>query len=243
VWEKATGERVRQNSQDRISVIVPTLNEEQNLSGVLDSVRAGGAYEVIVVDGGSSDGTVDLAESSGATVIRTRAGRGHQMNVGAAAAGGEVLLFLHGDTQLPEGFAACVRRVLQVPGTAAGVFSFAVSPPFRGSRLLQRLVNWRSRRLEMPYGDQALFTRAHVFAEMGGFPNLPIMEDLEFVRRLKRLGKIRTASAQVATSSRRWTNLGVWRTTLVNQLCIAAYYLKIPPSVIARLYGRSTGLS
>jgi hypothetical protein len=229
VWKQVTA---------KISVIIPTLNEATNLTQTLATVQSGAYIEVIVVDGGSTDETVAIAKAHQVeTVICTEAGRAHQMNVGAKAATGEILLFLHGDTCLPPNFDRIVRRTLATTGTAAGAFELAIAGSGWGLRLVEWGVKWRSRFLHLPYGDQALFFQTTVFRDLGGFPEQPIMEDFELMQRLKRQGaKVAIASASVLTSGRRWQKLGILRTTLFNQLIILAYSFKISPIRIARWY-------
>jgi rSAM/selenodomain-associated transferase 2 len=161
------------------------------------------------------------------------------MNAGAAVATGEILLFLHADTHLPTQFERLVRQALQNAGTVAGAFELKIDAQLRGLRLVERMVNVRSRFLSMPYGDQAIFLKATVFHEIGGFPDLPIMEDFELMLRLKRLGRITIVPAPVLTSGRRWQKLGVVKTTLINQLIIAGYFLGIPPAQLVRWYRRT----
>ena len=223
----------------KISIIIPVLNEAGILPTTLHSLQGGSAREIIVVDGGSQDQTVEIAEALGVLVIRSpQAGRACQMNLGAAAATGEILLFLHADTRLPAGYQKMVEETLDKPKTVGGAFELALDSPRKSLRLLEKLVNWRSRLLSLPYGDQALFLKAAVFDKVGGFANLPIMEDFELVQRLKRLGKIRIAPAKVVTSARRWHQLGILNTTFLNQLIIIAYYLGVSPAKLARWYGR-----
>jgi uncharacterized protein len=195
-----------------------------------------GLVEVIVVDGGSSDQTVERALQLGATVLRTTPGRAQQMNSGANAATGKLLLFLHADTHLPQNFLALVQQTLAQPGTIAGAFDLGIRGHQLGLRWVEWGVKWRSRRLQLPYGDQALFLAAHTFHQLGGFAELPIMEDFELVQRLRQRGRISIAPAQVITSGRRWQKLGVCQTTLINQLVIAAYFLGVSPNRIARFY-------
>jgi rSAM/selenodomain-associated transferase 2 len=161
------------------------------------------------------------------------------MNAGAAVSTGEILLFLHADTHLPTEFETLVRQALQNAGTVAGAFELRIDAQLRGLRLVERMVNVRSRFLSMPYGDQAIFLKATVFHEIGGFPDLPIMEDFELMLRLKRLGRITIVPAPVLTSGRRWQKLGVVKTTLINQLIIAGYFLGIPPAQLVRWYRRT----
>jgi hypothetical protein len=164
------------------------------------------------------------------------------MNVGAARATGEVLLFLHGDTRLPAGFDHYARKILARPGVVGGAFQLRVDANLPGLRIMERLVDWRSRRLQFPYGDQAVFLRADLFWNMGGFPDMPIMEDFELIRRLRRRGRIVTAPVPVLTSARRLENLGIVRTILINYAIPLAYYLGASPSRLARWYGRERGI-
>lgn len=218
-----------------ISVIIPVLNEAASIQRVLCSLPAT-AVEIIVVDGGSHDQTVELARSIGVKVLQTSAGRATQMNAGARLATGEILLFLHGDTALPEQFTTLVQDTLAQPGVVAGAFDLAIAGQNLGLRWIEWTVKWRSRLLKLPYGDQALFLKAKTFHELGGFAELPIMEDFEFVRCLQAHGKIAIAPAAVVTSGRRWQRLGILRTTLLNQMVVIAYLLGVSPDRLARWY-------
>lgn len=217
----------------RISIIVPTLNEAGAIVQTLATAHASSDVEIIVVDGGSQDGTVELVASLGVKVIRfsetpyaiASASRAHQMNAGAAFATGDILLFLHADTHLPADFDQSVRQTLAQPKTIAGAFELRIDAPLIGLRVIEKMVNWRSRYLQMPYGDQAIFLKADIFHRIGRFPEMPIMEDFELIRRLRQWGRISIVPASVLTSGRRWQALGVWRTTLINQITIVAYYL------------------
>ena len=221
---------------EKISIIIPVLNEANTINAVLARILGASNVEVIVVDGGSQDETVALAQSVGVKVIAVTSGRASQMNVGAAVATGSILLFLHADTHLPPAFDTFVRQVLLDTGTIAGAFELRIDAELWGIRVIEKMVNWRSRFLSLPYGDQAIFLKASIFKEIGGFPNLPIMEDFELMRYLKRYGKIAIAPAPVLTSGRRWQKLGVVRTTLINQLIIISYFLGVPPAKLARWY-------
>ncbi|NJL36421.1 MAG: glycosyltransferase family 2 protein [Leptolyngbyaceae cyanobacterium SM1_4_3] len=219
----------------KISIIIPVLNEANVIQQILNQLR-NAAVEIIVVDGGSQDQTVEIVKSLGDRVIHSRPGRAYQMNAGAKAATGEILLFLHADTRLPTGFADLICQTLAQPKTIAGAFALEIDGPQPGLRLVEWGVNVRSRYFQMPYGDQALFLRAETFARFGGFPELPFMEDFELVRRLRRKGKVAIAPASVLTSARRWKKLGVLRTTLLNQVIIAAYLIGVSPEKIVKWY-------
>ena len=228
-----------------ISVIIPTLNEERVLGPTLAALQMGssaGRCELIVVDGGSSDSTVSLARAAGARVIESPRGRGRQMNAGAAAASGGILLFLHADTLLPAGFSQLIEEALAKPGVAAGAFSLAIDSRTKGLAAIAFLANLRSRFLHLPYGDQALFTTKNIFVAVGGFPEIAIMEDYVFVRQLHKLGRIVILPAKATTSARRWQNMGILRTTVINQFIVGGYAIGVPPAALARWYQRLRGV-
>jgi rSAM/selenodomain-associated transferase 2 len=214
------------------------LNEAANILETLACIQNASDVEVIAVDGESGDGTAELAKSWGAKVIFSPPGRARQMNAGAAAAKGEVFLFLHADTHLPEGFDGHIRRIMDQPNIAAGAFRLRLDGEFPGKRFIERAINFRAKYLHMPYGDQAIFLRAKMFFNINGFPDIPMMEDFELIRRLLRRGRVILAPASVITSNRRWKNLGTWQTTLINQAAIVAYCLGISPTRIARWYNQ-----
>ena len=222
-----------------ISIIIPTLNEQENIAKCLASTYSASNAERIIVDGGSRDRTVEIALACRAKVLTSPTGRARQMNAGAESAAGEFLLFLHADTLLPEGFANTVRSAMALPDIVAGAFEFRLDMTSPGLRFIERMANWRSRRLQLPYGDQAIFTRSALFREIGGFPDMPIMEDFEFIRRLQKKGRIHTAPHPAITSARRWRRLGLWKTTLINELVVGAYYLGVSPSCIHRFARRN----
>ncbi|VAW41411.1 Glycosyl transferase, family 2 [hydrothermal vent metagenome] len=221
-----------------ISIIIPTLNEEAALAPLLADLLAGPGPgpEIIVADGGSMDHTLDLARRPGVLTVSSLPGRGTQQNRGARAASRDNLLFLHCDTRLPESFAVHVHAILERPQTAAGAFRLKINGPGAGLRLVEWGVGLRSRLLQMVYGDQAIFVRREVFHQAGGFADQTILEDLDLIRRLRRLGRIRVAPAAVVTSARRWQRLGIIRTTLLNQVMLAGYLARVNPEKLARLY-------
>jgi rSAM/selenodomain-associated transferase 2 len=231
-----------ETATERISIIIPVLNEVGTIEKVLASTQTSTNVEAIVVDGGSVDGTLELAQTLGVKVLSAPTGRAGQMNVGALAATGEILLFLHADTLLPPRFDTMVRTALKLPkqgnrkAAVAGAFALQIDAPLRSLRLIEWGVNWRSRCLQMPYGDQAIFLKAEIFHQMGGFAQLPIMEDFELVRRLRSMGHIALIPIPVVTSARRWLKKGIIQTTLINQIIILAYLLGVSPKQLVCWY-------
>lgn len=216
-----------------VSVIIPALNEAASIGTAIESARPA---DVIVADGESRDGTANIAREHGARVVVDGVGRGAQLNAGAAAAGGELLLFLHADTTLPGGWQAHVVRTLADRSVAVGAFSLAIAGAGRRETIAAAGANLRSHLLGLPYGDQALFLRREVFDALGGFRPLPIMEDFDFVQRAKALGRVVTLPLAVETSPRRWRQRGPFRTVLINQLMLAGWKAGLPPERLARFY-------
>lgn len=233
IWENFQKTRISRDNS--LSVIIPSLNESDHIRQAIQSARNGNPLEIIVVDGGSRDGTVQLAAEVGAMVIQAPRGRAVQMNAGAEISRGHHLLFLHADTRLPDRYALFVSEILNGSG-AGGAFRFGVAQPFSGRRLVEWMTNFRACFLQMPYGDQAIFVRRNDFMDMGGYKPLPIMEDYEFIRRLMRRGRIVIADATAMTSGRRWLALGALQTTLINQLIISAYHCGVAPDRLAMFY-------
>jgi rSAM/selenodomain-associated transferase 2 len=221
-----------------ISIIIPTLNEAPCIGQTVAGLAGQPGVEVIVADGGSQDLTVPLAKAAGARVMDAPLGRGSQQNAGARAAHGRVLLFLHADTLLPEGFAEDIRKALNQPGIVAGAFRFAVEAKGWRFRLLEQCANWRAGWFWLPYGDQALFLPAARFMAMGGFRELALLEDVDLVLRLRKIGRIALLASPAHTSPRRWQRLGIARATLVNQLILLGFFCGISPDRLARWYGQ-----
>lgn len=219
-----------------ISVVVPTRNEAAALGRTLEAASRAEGVEILVADGGSRDGTREIASRAGAAVLAVPGGRAAQMNAGAGAAKGRILLFLHADTLLPEGYADAARRALEDPATVAGAFGFRTDGSGAAIRIAERVTNFRSSILRWPYGDQGLFLEKRVFGEMGGFAPLPIMEDFELVRQLRRRGRIVTLEKPILTSARRWRRLGIVRTAFRNQCMIAGYLAGVEPERLYRFY-------
>jgi len=215
--------------------VIPTLDEEQRLPSAIQSVRADA--DVIVVDGGSGDATREVAAREGARVLEAPRGRGRQLDQGARAATGEWLLFLHADTRLETGWADALAAL--PPEVVGGAFRFAVDSPRPAFRVVERAVRLRLRLFALPYGDQGLFVRREVYARIGGVPHLPLMEDVAFVARLRRAGRLAFPPVRAFTSARRWDRYGIVGTTLRNWSLLARYAAGQSPERLARRYGRS----
>jgi rSAM/selenodomain-associated transferase 2 len=223
-----------------LSVVVPVLDEARRIGEHLAALRGvAGIDEIVVVDGGSRDDTVAIARRvPGVRVLTASRGRGVQLNAGARAARGDVLLFLHADAALPPDAALLVGRALGEPGVVAGAFrlhTVAESGP-RWLGPLLRLADLRSRVTRLPYGDQAMFVRRDAFERVGGFPDQPLMEDVELARRLWRVGRIRTVPGVVRVSGRRFVANPV-RAVLAMRVFPLLYRLGVSPARLARLYG------
>ncbi len=221
-------------TSDSISVVIPTVDEEDRIGETIRQFEGTDVREVIVVDGGSNDATVELATAEGARVLQECANRGRQQNTGAQHSKGEILLFLHADTTLPRGFADQVRDTLSDSRVCAGAFRFGTDDEGWQMRLVEWMVALRCRLFGMPYGDQAIFLSKDAFRRVGGFTELQIMEDFDLIRRLKRIGRVELAPGRAITSARRWRQEGLWRLTWAHQLCILGYYLGVPPARLER---------
>jgi rSAM/selenodomain-associated transferase 2 len=229
-----------------ISVIVPTLNAQaslaQTLAALVPAAVDGLIREVIVADGGSTDRTAEIAEASGATVVRCSGGRGPQLRAGADRARFPWLLFVHADTELEPGWEREAVAFMEAVDCgkrppAAAAFRFALDDAGFGPRLLERLVAARCALLRLPYGDQGLLMPRPLYAEVGGFAPIALMEDVDMARRLGRR-RIVLLRGRAITSALRYRRDGYLRRSARNQLCLVLYLLGVPPTVIDRIYDR-----
>lgn len=220
----------------RLSVVIPALDEAPRIAAAIASAGAPLVGEIIVVDGGSSDDTAARARAAGAIVLDAPRGRARQMNAGAARATGDVLIFLHADTALPAGFDGAVAAALANGDAVGGRFDVRLEPSSPLLALTAALINLRSRLSGIATGDQALFVRRGVFDAMGGFDDLPLMEDIAFTRDLKRRGGVVALRSRVTTSSRRWLHHGPLRTILLMWWLRFLYWRGIPPAELKRRY-------
>lgn len=220
------------------SVIVPMLNERQELPLLLErllSLKRQGC-EVIIVDGGSTDGSAGLASGAGFRVITSERGRSRQMNAGAAVAKGNALLFLHADTQLPAGALTLIEQAFAGGRFCWGRFDVAISGSSIWFPIVARLINWRSWLTGIATGDQAMFMRRNTFASLGGFPEIPLMEDIALSKHLLEYSRPARIRQCVTTSGRRWEQYGVWRTIFLMWRLRWAYWRGVPAEELVKAY-------
>ena len=225
------------NYKDRslkISVIVPTLNEAKCLGETLTYIQKLSPHEVIVSDGGSDDGTLEIAAKFTKNVINGPAGRALQMNAGAGIATGDIFLFLHADSRIESTSYEKMLHSMKNSDEVGGAFSLCIVSNKWSLRLITRLANLRSKYLGMAYGDQAFFVKNKIFQEMNGFAKLPICEDIDFFKRLRNLGPVILLNEQALTSPRRWDKEGIWFTTIKNILIATLFKLGFPPRSLTK---------
>ena len=223
-------------TEPELTAVIPTLNAAAGLAATLAAL-AGQVDAVILADGGSTDATRAVAEAAGARVIDAPRGRGSQIAAGVAAAATPWVLVLHADTRPGPGWRAAAAAFMADPAQAgrAAYFRFALDDAAPQARRLERAVAWRCRALGLPYGDQGLLVRRDTLAAAGGFRSIPIMEDVDLVRRLGR-ARLVALEAAFVTSAARWRAQGWWRRSARNLSCLALWFLGVPPARIARLY-------
>lgn len=224
-----------------ISVIVPTLNAAQTLARTLDALglqRPGLVKEVVIADGGSDDETVRLAENFGCRVVHASKGRGTQLRCGAAAASQDWLLFLHADTRMSADWVSALSEFVGrgAAERSAGVFRLKLDDERRRARLLEFMVAMRVRLFAIPYGDQGLFISRQLYDEVGGFSEIPLMEDVDIIRRIGRR-RLTILPADAVTSADRYRRGGYLRRSIRNLLCLGLYFSGVAPAQIAKLYG------
>jgi len=228
-----------------LSVVIPALNAEHRLadalSALVPAVVSGLVRDVVIADGGSSDATALIAEAAGAALIKCERGRGHQLRTGAAAAKGPWLLFLHADTVLEPGWEREARSFMELVDSgrrsqAAAAFRFALDDAGLKPRVLEQLVSWRCRLLAIPYGDQGLLISKRHYEATGGFRALPLMEDIDFVRRLGR-SRLVMLRSKALTSASRYHRDGYVLRPMRNLSCLMLYFLNVPARLISRIYG------
>ncbi len=218
------------------SIIIPTYNEEENIKETISSINDYLCHEVIVVDGGSSDNTVKIAQQMGVKTLKSSPGRANQMNKGVSVSSCDTLLFLHADSKLPIDFVNQIDTTLSKPKTGNGAFKLSIDLPGWGARLIEKFANIRSKFFHLPYGDQAIFLKREMFDKIGGFDEVVFLEDYLFVKKIKKFGRVRIAESAVVTSGRRWQSLGLFKTTLINQCVIIGYLFGVSIPVLKKLY-------
>jgi len=223
----------------QISVIVPVLNEAAVVGDTLRRARQPGVVEILVVDGGSTDQTATVAADLADRVLHSAPGRARQMNVAAAVARGEILLFLHADTLVPDGYAHAILDALHDTEVVGGRFDLHLAPSSPLLWLTAELINLRSRLSRIATGDQGIFIRRQVFERLGGYADIPLMEDLDLSRRMKRAGRLACLRQRLTTSSRRWRQNGVVRTILLMWTLRFLYTCGVSPVTLKRVYANT----
>lgn len=223
------------------SIIIPVLHEAKNINLLLEHLQLFQENcEIIVVEGNPKRETIDNIRNKDIKIVISEAGRGRQMNTGAASAGGKILIFLHADTQLPVNALDRIRHALQKKQYVGGAFDLGIRSDNLILKVIAKCASLRSRLTRIPYGDQAIFIRKDYFNNIGGYKEIPLMEDVELMQRIKKRGdKIYILSDRVFTSPRRWEKEGIVYCTLRNWIIIILYLIGISPDKLARYYGRN----
>ena len=223
-----------------LSIIVPVVDEDRIINDLIEHLYGlpfGDGCEVIIVDGNQSQNTLKAISRGDVKKIASFKGRGAQMNAGAAGAKGEILLFLHADTLLPRPVLDQILLALKQPDIVGGAFDLGINSNRWGFRLIETVASLRSRITRMPYGDQAIFIKKAVFERLGGFGEIPLMEDVDLMRRVRKTGqKIAIIPLKVLTSPRRWEKEGLFFSTLRNWILISLYLLGVSPQRLSKFY-------
>jgi len=229
----------------RFSIILPVLNETALINPMMDhleSLEGSENCEFIVVDGTPDGGTIKAVTRQGVQCVKSPQGRASQMNTGAAMAMGEILIFLHADTRLPRQALELINQAMTRQALIGGAFDLHIDTERLILKIIARIASLRSRLTRIPYGDQAIFIRRDYFHQMGGYPEIPLMEDVALMRRIKRAGgRIGFIPEPVITSARRWEQEGILYTTLRNWLLLSAYTLGMAPDKLAKYYKAAKG--
>jgi rSAM/selenodomain-associated transferase 2 len=220
----------------KVSIIVPTLNEAQGLIDTLTQIQQLCPHELVVSDGGSDDNTLKIAKKFTEHVVRGPAGRALQMNAGAQIATGDIFIFLHADSRIERASYEKMLHSLKSSEKIGGAFSLCIDSDKWSLRLITRLANLRSKFFGMAYGDQAFFVKNSTFQQMNGFAEFPICEDIDFFKRLRKLGPVILLKEKSLTSPRRWIKEGIWFTTLRNILITILFELGFPPRILTKWY-------
>jgi rSAM/selenodomain-associated transferase 2 len=223
-------------SHVKISVIIPVLNEEKTIAKTLEALIGLAPHEIIIVDGGSDDRTLEICNQLRAKALSSPSGRAQQMNYGACQASGDVLLFLHADTRLPHSAFRDIAAALSDPHCLGGRFDVDLEGEHWMLKVIGAMINARSRLSKIGTGDQAIFVKRSVFEALGGYPEIPLMEDIAFCRTLKRMGEIACLTSRVVTSGRRWEVDGVWRTILKMWTLKLLYLAGVSPNRLKQYY-------
>lgn len=220
----------------KISIIIPTLNETKTLEKTLVATSRHNPYEIIIGDGGSVDDTVSIAKRHNCHIVTCAPGRALQMNAAAQVASGEILVFLHADSLMETHGYNKLTHLMRNPDIVGGAFSLGINSDSLSLKIIASLATWRSKLLHLVYGDQTIFVRASIFKKIGGFSQLPICEDLDFFRKLRRAGDTLILDEKTMTSPRRWLGEGVAFTTLRNITIATLFLLGFSPKVLNRWY-------
>ena len=232
----------RASSECKFSIIIPVLKEQDRINSLIEHVHSQGyegACEIIVVDGDAQGGTIKVIQDEDVISITSKKGRAFQMNTGAELAHGEVLIFLHADTKLPPNALEKISQVLEDAKYVGGAFDLGIDSDNLLLKYIAARARFRSRLNRIPYGDQAIFIRRSYFNKIGRFKDIPLMEDVELMRRIKKRGdEIFILRDRVKTSARRWEKEGTFYTTLRNRLLVCLYYVGVSPDKLAKYYRR-----